>query len=173
MPDGTLFCCDVSGSMMSFERLEMARRELRAAVGQMRSTDRFGVLFFNHAQWLWGERFLPANPFTKLALAGYLAEVEAKGYTDLLTMFETAFGVGGVGRLARAPAERLRQLVVLTDGTPSRNFVRDLALIRRRVREWNPGGRVRVHTIGLGSSDEAFLAALAEENRGTFTAKRD
>ena len=63
-------------------------------------------------------------------------------------------------------------MAVLTDGTPSRNFVTDLQLIQRRVREWNPGARVQLHTIGLGTSDEAFLQGLADDNRGTFVSKR-
>ncbi len=172
VPDGTLFCFDVSGSMNYFERLGMARRELNRAVGQMRTDDRFGVLFFSDRFTLWLGRFVPANPFTKLALHEHMQEQEAKRYTDLLGMFERAFGVGGTGRFAMPVPERLRQMCVLTDGTPSRNFVTDLPFIRRKVREWNPGGRVRVHTIGLGSSDEAFLQALADENRGKFVPKR-
>ncbi|MCI0340072.1 MAG: HEAT repeat domain-containing protein [Planctomycetales bacterium] len=169
--DGTLFCFDLSGSMNYYERLGVAKRELLATISRLRSTVRFGVLFFNEAAWTWQARFVRALPLTKHALVRHLDEVEAKGYTDLLGMFERAFGLAGRGRLAAEAPERLRTLFLLTDGVPSRQFVRDLGAIRRAVGEWNPGRRVVLHAIGLGNADEPFLRALAEENRGRFVAK--
>ncbi|MCI0341940.1 MAG: HEAT repeat domain-containing protein [Planctomycetales bacterium] len=167
---GVVFLLDTSASMNFYGRLRDARRELTATLSALPSAVRVGLLLFNdEARWA-APRLLPATPLAKLALLERVEEAEGKRYTDLLGALERAFGAAGAGRFPLDPPERVGALFLLTDGIPSRWFVRDPAAIREAVARWNPGRRTAIHAVGLGEDRTEFLRALAEENRGRYIA---
>ncbi len=112
-----------------------------------------------------------------------IASRKADGFTNIYDALETAFMLAS-GRTKKGESEwtgkgdaeiHADTFFFMTDGSPDDGDhsavspKEDVNQILAKVKEWNKGLNIKIHSIGVGLCHVAFLKALAEENDGTFT----
>ena len=155
-------------------RLDACRRELNKALDLLTSLQRFNILWYNHEGHLYKASMQAASAKSIKAAKAFLRELKPDSGTNIYGALELAFQ--GLSRGGNDPAfaADFDMAYLLTDGMPTLPGAgpgNDLPEnIVAAVRQWNPMGRVVIHTIGIGKNmDEGFLRRLAEQNGGTYT----
>jgi len=160
---------DRSGSMAG-RKIELARRAVAHAVRLLKPSDRLGIVAYDHEV----NTVLECQPATAAARAQALhalGRIEARGSTNLAEgWFTGARALGGhpgaeaTAGPAESPSDRVRRVLLLTDGLANQGVVdpRELRDAAARLREQG----VTTSTFGLGSDfDEELLASLATGRR--------
>jgi Ca-activated chloride channel homolog len=161
-PANVLLVVDVSGSMGEENKLEQAKRGLRAFFGQLADQDRVGLVAFNDQ----------VRPVLPVATFGKTRDALRNAVGDLFPDGETAFydatsrGLQTVQAL-RDPT-RINAVVMLTDGEDTSSSLRPPELLDELERQSRSEGlTVRVYTIAYGSqADKRGLQAIADASGG-------
>ncbi|RMG15369.1 MAG: VWA domain-containing protein [Planctomycetota bacterium] len=176
-----VFVVDVSGSMEtrcqdseggSRSRLDYVRAELDAVLDGLDEATRFDLVAFSTQVRAWRGKLVRASAANKRKARGWLRRaLRPDGETNIYGALEAAF--------RHRDADTI---YFLSDGTPTAGEVTVGEEILARVRQWNSGRGVRVHTIGFLAGapgplvledkgmSKRFLAALAKATGGTFRA---
>jgi Ca-activated chloride channel family protein len=154
---------DRSGSMAG-ERLEAARRALRALVDRLGPQDSLGIVAFDDAVQV----VLPAAPLrTKEAARHAIAAISPGGLTNL-----SAGLLRGLQEARRAAGPAGATLLLLSDGhaNAGETDADRLAGVAAAART----GGVTLSTVGIGLGyDEALLAAIARGGQGGHAFAQD
>jgi Ca-activated chloride channel family protein len=156
-PREMVFVIDNSGSMAG-DSMDQAKASLAHALKTLTPADRFNVIRFDDTMTELFERPVPATPEQVAVAQRFTEGLEANGGTEMLPALKAAL-------VDDSPddAQRLRQIVFLTDGEIS-NEAEMLAEIGSRR------GRSRVFMVGIGSAPNNYLMThMAEVGRGTYT----
>jgi Ca-activated chloride channel homolog len=155
VPKDVVFLMDTSGSQQG-EPLAKSKELMRRFIQGLNPKDTFTIIdFANTAQ------ALSANPLANTAqnrqsAINYIDRLQANGGTELLN------GIQTVMKFPAAPTERLRSIVLITDGYIG-NEKEVLALVQQSIKPGN-----RLYSFGVGSSVNRFLLnRLAQVGRGT------
>ncbi|AOE48907.1 marine proteobacterial sortase target protein [Kangiella sediminilitoris] len=153
-PREMIFVIDSSGSM-SGESMQQAKAGLLFALEQLGSDDTFNIIDFDHE----ATKLFPnavANTSETIQLAEYFVkQLDADGGTEIAKAVDMA--------LDKPEAERLRQIVFLTDGSIG-NEAQVFELIENKL------GNNRLFTVGIGSAPNSyFMNRAANFGRGTYT----
>ena len=155
LPRELVFILDTSGSMHGAS-IDQAKQAMDFALGRLKPDDRFNVIAFASAPTV---LFAAPTPADRQAIATariFLNSLKADGGTEMRRALELSLD-------DRIDASRLRQLVLLTDGSVG-NEAELFRLIRRGL------GDSRLFTIGIGSAPNGhFMAKAARFGRGSFT----
>ncbi|MCC3508240.1 MAG: after-VIT domain-containing protein [Microcoleus sp. PH2017_17_BER_D_A] len=155
VPKDVVFLMDTSGSQQG-EPLAKSKELMRRFIQGLNPKDTFTIIdFANTAQ------ALSATPLANTAqnrqsAINYIDRLQANGGTELLN------GIQTVMKFPAAPTERLRSIVLITDGYIG-NEKEVLALVQQSIKPGN-----RLYSFGVGSSVNRFLLnRLAQVGRGT------
>ncbi|TAG93870.1 MULTISPECIES: VIT domain-containing protein [unclassified Microcoleus] len=155
VPKDVVFLMDTSGSQQG-EPLAKSKELMRRFIQGLNPKDTFTIIdFANTAQ------ALSATPLANTAqnrqsAINYIDRLQANGGTELLN------GIQAVMKFPAAPTERLRSIVLITDGYIG-NEKEVLALVQQSIKPGN-----RLYSFGVGSSVNRFLLnRLAQVGRGT------
>ena len=155
------FVIDNSGSMAGAS-MRQAKAGLLAGLARLTPRDRVNVIRFDHT---WDALFPEAVPATPEALRKaeiFVADLEARGGTEMLAPLKAALADPHPEETAR-----VRQVVFLTDGAVG-DEERIFAAIHQGL------GRSRLFMVGIGSAPNGHLMRHAAEiGRGSFTEIRD
>ncbi|MBL8840155.1 MAG: VWA domain-containing protein [Planctomycetes bacterium] len=177
-----VFVVDLSGSMRepaprgtdrsaARTKLEVAASQLAAAIAALPSDARFEVITYaDTASAVFGALELADDAHRQQALAAVRGRGTGQG-TNLFGALEAAFAVGESAKRRGSGGPAVDTIFFLTDGQPTAGRIVAPERILAAVADWNRTRRVRLHAIGIGSHDRAFLAALAEQNSGTYVAR--
>ena len=177
-----VFVIDLSGSMReratsgtdrttTRTKLEVAASQLAAALGSLPSDALFEVITYaDVARGVFGGLEPADDAHRQQALAAVRANTPSRG-TNLHGALEAAFQVGESGRRRGSGGPAVDTIFFLTDGQPTAGRVQAPERILSAVADWNRTRRVRIHAIGIGAHDRAFLAALAAQSGGTYVAR--
>lgn len=177
-----VFVVDLSGSMRepaprgtdrsaARTKLEVAASQLAAALAALPSDARFEVITYaDTASAVFGALELADDAHRQQALAAVRARATGQG-TNLFGALEAAFAVGESAKRRGSGGPAVDTIFFLTDGQPTAGRIVAPERILSAVADWNRTRRVRLHAIGIGAHDRAFLAALAEQNSGTYVAR--
>ena len=153
-----LFLLDRSTSMGSkgLGVVQVARKELTAAVGKLESHHKFQILGYNNGtRPMKVPRLLNASKENKLAVSRFVSNLTAFGPTN------------HVAGIMSALSYKPDVIVMLTDGGAPGLNSQELKRIRRIH-----GGRTQIHCVqfGLGPQrlEDEFMETLAAQNGGTF-----
>ena len=155
VPLEMLYMIDISGSMHGTS-IRQARQALLQALDNLRPSDRFGVLAFNHSYHEFAQEPLFATTENLAAARNYVRNLEADGGTEMLP---------ALLHLMQKPQTPgyLRHIILLTDGDLG-NEEQIFAALHHNL------NGARLFTIGIGSAPNIFLATkMAQYGRGTFT----
>jgi Mg-chelatase subunit ChlD len=164
-------------------RIEVARNELKRAVGNLNSQKRFAIIFFNHAAKPWRPDMTKASPNNKKAAIADIDKVSALGATYTLGALRMAFTMAGVINSPGATKKDgagVDTIFLLSDGGPTDNKLAgpkpmDPDILLEQVKQWNRDAGIVIHTIAV-DTDEAgtyFLKNLAAQNGGEFVERRN
>lgn len=150
-----VFIIDRSGSM-SGPSMAQAKAALKLAVSRLKSNDRFNLIAFNNrSESLFSDPQAATNTNQQRAIA-FIDRLRADGGTEMMPALELALR-------QRAEAERLRQIVFLTDGSVG-NEQQLFRLIQDKL------GDSRLFTVGIGSAPNShFMQRAADFGRGSFS----
>jgi Ca-activated chloride channel homolog len=158
-PVEMLYLIDVSGSMAGTS-ITQARAALLQALERLGSSDRFGILAFNHQYHEFAAEPVTATPENIAAARRFVEHLEAGGGTEMLPALlhvmnkPETFGY-------------LRNIVLLTDGDLG-NEEQIFSALRANL------GGARLYTVAIGSAPNFFLASkMAQFGRGSFTHTAD
>ncbi|MBJ02479.1 MAG: hypothetical protein CMK00_06375 [Planctomycetes bacterium] len=154
------FILDVSGSMKhempNGTRLELAKRELLAALEKYPDEDLFNILFFSTDVYPWNDSLVVMGNKTRAAARGFVERQEPDGYTAVYDALKLAF-----------EDERVDTLYLLSDGNPDQGTIDDPEQIRAEVKRWNSTRHLRIHCVSLGGAIP-LLQNLAKDTGGEF-----
>ena len=141
---------DGSASMERGNRLDTVKRAAKRIVESRRPTDRFNVVFFATKAVAFRKEVVNADALVREEAQAFIGRRKAKGGTNL-----------GAGLRAALSDPRVKEIVLYSDGFPTRGKVRSardaLALFKDR--------RVRVHMVASGHG-AARLFDLAHKTGG-------
>ncbi|MGK7891445.1 MAG: VIT domain-containing protein [Leptolyngbyaceae cyanobacterium] len=155
VPKDVVFLMDTSGSQQG-EPLAKSQELMRQMVAGLNPDDTFTIIDFDNTTTRLSPNPL-ANTASNRSLAlNYINRLTANGGTELLN------GIREVLRFPAAERDRLRSIVLLTDGYIG-NEAAVIAEVQQNLAEGN-----RLYSFGVGSSVNRFLIdRLAEVGRGT------
>lgn len=158
-PRDLILVVDTSGSMHG-PSIEAAREALRLALDGLRAEDRFNLIRFDDDTRVLFPEVQPATP-RHLALARRAVRgLEAEGGTEMQRALLEALDT--VGDEGASDAERLRQVVFITDGAVGNEHQLFLTIAEKL-------GESRLFTVGIGSAPNGyFMRKAAELGRGSF-----
>jgi len=153
---------DRSGSMEAERKLELCKETTELLIEQLRPTDRFGLVSFDH------------RVKTNTALVSASSDV-ARAVKSLRPGGTTNLSGGlfaGLGLLCAAPAaERIRAVLLLTDGLANAGITEEQPLIAA-TKSLLQGTSTGLYTFGYGSDHNAKLlqaiAGAAGDGKGSY-----
>jgi Ca-activated chloride channel family protein len=155
VPREVVYVIDTSGSMAGTSIVQ-AKAALQAALGRLRTQDRFNVIQFNSVTHRLFAQAQPVTTRTMQQAVRYVDGLTARGGTEMLPALRLA--LDGVEH-----HDRLRQVVFLTDGQIG-NEEELFQTIHRRLCD------SRLFTVGIGAAPNShFMRKAAEVGRGSFT----
>lgn len=155
IPRDVIFVIDTSGSMHG-DSIVQARAALRFALNRLRPEDRFNIVRFASDATALYDSVRPARGKHLSGALRYIDGLESNGGTNIAAGLAIALD-------GRDRGERLRQIVLITDGSVGN----EANLFHRIQRDL---GDSRLFTIGIGSAPNShFMRRSAAFGRGTFT----
>ncbi len=163
-------------------RIEVAKNELKRAIGNLASSKRFSIIFFNHGVQRWRSEPVKATPDNKKEALADIDRITAVGATYSLGALREAFSMAGAiqsaGKTKRDNAS-VDTIFFLSDGGPTDNRIEeaqpmDPEPILESVRQWNRDAKIVIHTIAVDTEEVGtyFLKQLAAQNGGMFVERR-
>lgn len=161
MPKDVVLVIDVSGSMGD-EKLAQAKQSLKYALSKLNPQDRVTIVAFSDTVTEFSPKLVSVDVIDRKELEAFVDKLEAGGGTNIndallrgLSFFE--------------PNERLKMLVLLTDGEPTTGET-DVNQIIRNVTAKNAQLNARIFCFGVGYDvNTILLDTLSEENGGFST----
>ncbi len=179
--DKILFILDVSGSMLEpahpdaagaradLKRIDLARKELAAAIDLLDESKRFNVILFSHRVVRWQLSPVEGDRSAADKAKRFALDTEAAGGTNIHDALETAFKAANTAADGKSYLAAYDTFFFMTDGTPTAGKLQKPDEILAAVREWNRTAKVVIHCVGVGDAADAdFLGRLAAENGGVF-----
>lgn len=155
IPREAIFVIDTSGSMHGASIVQ-AREALELAIRRLAPADRFNVIEFNSSARALFPQARAADAGNLDSAVRWVRELRAQGGTEMAKALDLALD-------GREHADRIRQIVFLTDGAVG-NEDQLLRMIRERL------GDSRLFTVGIGSAPNShFMTKAAQFGAGTFT----
>ena len=159
-PREITFVIDTSGSMGGVS-IEQARQGLTVALAQLRSQDTFNIIEFNSRYRQLFRAPVPANRHYIEKATEFVRLLSAGGGTEMLPALRAALS-GAQGAPGGSSAQRLRQVVFITDGA-----IGNEAQLFEEI-ERTTGDR-RLFTVGIGSPRIPGLCARPPSSAGAHT----
>jgi HEAT repeat protein len=163
-----VFVIDQSGSMSAEDprpassestggnRLEIAVKEVLAAVRGMSQRDRVNVILFHTTVHPWRDRLTRLTPEVRSDLTAHLLGQTPMGGTNLYDALALALTDDDVDTV-----------FFLSDGAPSGGTYTADADILREIRRQNQTRRIAIHAVSVGR-DSPLMQSLAAQNGGTY-----
>ena len=157
-----LYLLDSSGSMREHDKIGKARAALKKALSELKPTDTFNVLNFDHSIHQFAPAMLPGNPENIQNALSYVDGIQLHNDTNLSGALEAAF----------SQPQTINQIYILSDGEPHTGIedfgsLRELALRLNRQK-----ARISTLALGLGEHFKGMdlLKSIADDNGGVFNA---
>lgn len=158
MSKDVVFLVDTSSSLPQ-ATVDQAVRGVRDALGTLNEGDRFNIVLFNErVRFFSPDRPHPATQANLVKAGDFLRVAKAEGYTDVNT---------ALSRLLQrdTDADRVYNLVLISDGQPTRGVIDTRDLINLITRDNDLSASI--YCVGIGRRpDRELLNFLAYRNKG-------
>jgi len=152
-------------------KIEVAKNELWKSIQSLPADATFNILFYNHAYTVFRDRMIGASPANKQAAKEYIDGIVADNRTNIYDTLQRAFEIGGQGAVDKEYKVNFDTIFFLTDGSPTSGKTTDWREILAEVERWNKAKRIKVHCVGIGPHNSAFLHGLAAQTGGEYTTR--
>ena len=160
-PRNLVFLLDVSGSMMSPDKLPLVRNALRMLADTLTARDRVAIVVYAGASGL----VLPSTPGDQKArIDRAIAELEAGGSTNGAQGIQLAY------RVARENFIRggVNRVILATDGDFNVGVTSQDELVRLIEEERSSGVFLSVLGVGTGNLKDSTMEKLADKGNGNY-----
>lgn len=175
--DVVLFLIDGSGSMDRPaqgndppSRLFLAQFELKRCLSALDPGTRFNIVVFNDDLAPFRPAPVAKDATTLRDALEFVARIEAKGGTDLHQALDFALGISDGGRTARARAEQIDTIVLLSDGVASRGAVLLPEELLAQTLAANRSLQVALHGVNASTTPSVLLDRLSAACNGATAA---
>lgn len=165
--DVVLFLIDGSGSMERPaqgndppSRLFLAQFELKRCLSALDPGTRFNIVVFNDELTPFKPAAVAKDATTLREALEFVGRIEAKGGTDLHRALDFALGITDGGRSARARAEQIDTVVLLSDGVASRGAVLLPEELLAQTLAANRSLQVALHGVNASTTPSTLLDRL-------------
>jgi Ca-activated chloride channel homolog len=153
------FVVDVSGSMNQENRLELVKQALGLLLGQLRPSDRVGLVIYGST----GQVLLePTSDHEAIKQA--IARLAPGGSTNAEEGLTLGYDVAG--RFFRAGA--INRIILCTDGVANVGRTGPDSILERIGREARRGIELTALGFGMGNYNDALLEQLADKGDGRY-----
>jgi Ca-activated chloride channel family protein len=160
-PSNLVFLIDVSGSMMSEDKLPLVKRAFRALVGELRSQDRVAIVVYAGAAGL----VLPSTSGAeKSTILSAIDRLEAGGSTAGGAGLRLAYDVAKEHYLA----EGNNRVILATDGDFNVGVSSDAEMIRLVEARRTEGTFLTVLGFGTGNLKDSKMEQMADKGNGHY-----
>jgi Ca-activated chloride channel family protein len=152
---------DRSPSMLAANKWPYAKAAVLALLQRLTPTDRIGLIGFDHAANVYAD-LTAVTPQTQQHLQALVQGMQVGSATNI------GAGLKRAGEmLTQQPSERVKKMILLSDGETNTGITDPQALARMASEISNQ--RVVLSTIGMGLGfNEALMAALADHGMGNY-----
>ena len=163
VPREVIFVIDTSGSMGGVA-IDQAKLSVSKALQQLHSDDYFNVVEFNSTHRKLYRRPMQATQHYVQRAQEFVRQLQASGGTEMMPALREALHRPVSESFDEPPgAERLRQIVFITDGAVGNESALYSEIASRL-------GDSRLFTVGIGSAPNSwFMRKAADIGRGTHT----
>jgi Ca-activated chloride channel family protein len=155
------FVIDVSGSMGMENRLGLVKKSLEVLIGQLRATDRIGIVVYGSS----GRKLLdPTVVAQKEKILAAIQGLHTEGSTNL----EEGVNLGYDLAAQYFDPEATNRVVICTDGVAN-NGVTDPVILLRNVKEKSGKGIwLSVFGFGMDNYNDDLMVKLADKGNGNY-----
>lgn len=141
-------------------RMARAKAELTRLIDQLPENTLFNVVAFNSKTVSWQKTLTPVGPQAVESAKQFVNLLRSEGATAADLALAAAFQDNNLADT----------IYFLSDGRPSRDGIALLPVppLLEQVEQANRFHRIIINTLGFGAEGEAFMKALAEQNRGGY-----
>jgi len=165
-PKDIVILLDVSGSMMSNDRIEMARKAAIKVLDTLLYVDYANIVLFDHEASVFSETMIPMTQANKDKMKTWIeANVFPKGGTNFKVGLERAFNMMMSSRSAHKSSFCKGAVLFLTDGVADWTDEDSEQLIKLNNADY--GYSVFSYALGDGA-DTTITKRIACEHRGLF-----
>ncbi|MFC5373159.1 von Willebrand factor type A domain-containing protein [Brevundimonas faecalis] len=159
-PLNLTFLVDVSGSMNSPDKLELAKQSMNLIIDRLRPQDRVAVAYYAEGA---GTTLAPASGNEKLKLRCAVASLRAAGGTAGATGMTNAYdqAQASFGR------DKVNRILMFTDGDFNVGVTDDKRLEDYVADKRKTGIYLSVYGFGRGNYQDARMQAVAQAGNGT------
>lgn len=149
-------------------RLKVAKWQFIRTLRQLPEDVHFTAIFYEEDLHYWEKTLEPATDENKKSCIEEVKKYTPGGGTNIYDTLKKCFNMAGdnVEHLTK-PIE-VDTVFLLSDGTPTAGAFEDPDIILEKIREMNPHGRIRIHTVGIGDHNADFMRRLALQNGGEY-----
>ena len=159
-PLNLTFLVDVSGSMNSPDKLELAKQSMNLVIDRLRPQDRVAVAYYAEGA---GTTLAPTSGNEKLKLRCAVASLRASGGTAGATGMTNAYdqAQASFGR------DKVNRILMFTDGDFNVGVTDDKRLEDYVADKRKTGVYLSVYGFGRGNYQDARMQAIAQAGNGT------
>jgi len=163
MPKDVVFALDTSSSIPQ-EWIDEVKKAVKAEVRLLKEGDRFNILMFDENPRALSDRgVLPATPANIARADAFLDQAVSQGWTDVNAALRRLL-------VRSVPADRVYNMVLVSDGAPTRGVKDTRELINLITRDNDLVASI--YCVGVGpkeTQDRRLLDFLAYRNKGYST----
>jgi Ca-activated chloride channel family protein len=161
LPIDMVVVLDRSPSMLAANKWPYAKTAVLALLQRLGPTDRIGLIGFDHAANVYAE-LTEVTPQARQHLQNLVQRMQVGSATNIGAGLER-----GGAMLTQQPSERVKKMILLSDGETNTGITDPQALVKMASEISNR--QVVLSTIGMGLGfNEALMAALADHGMGHY-----
>lgn len=170
-PKNVMLIIDVSGSMTTQNRLEVAIDAAKAVLNTLTTGDSFGLVAFSSSAVKYRSQMQFATAENVRLAEAWIGRLSAGGGTQFTQAFTAAFDMLEASQAAETATSCTSVFLFLTDGIPSDANSPQAIQTRQQARDGRGQERVFIFTYALGSQANLDIPKqIACENTGVFEA---
>ena len=160
--DATLiFTIDVSGSMAREDRLELVKRSLRLLVGQLRDSDKVGIVVYGSSGSVLLE---PTSGRDKDEILSAIDRLRPGGSTYVEQGLKLAYGMA----VREVERDRITRVIVLSDGVGNVGNTGSDSILKQVEQNVAEGVTLTTVGFGMGNYNDVLMEQLANDGDGAY-----
>ena len=160
--DATLiFTIDVSGSMAREDRLELVKRSLRLLVGQLRDSDKVGIVVYGSTGSVLLE---PTSGRDKDEILSAIERLRPGGSTYVEQGLKLAYGMA----VREVERDRITRVIVLSDGVGNVGNTGSDSILKQVEQNVEEGVTLTTVGFGMGNYNDVLMEQLANDGDGAY-----
>jgi hypothetical protein len=154
-----VYALDISSSMRTGNKIDKAKEALKKALGELRRSDTFNIIFFKRNATTFRDDVVPATQANVTNAKVFVDQIRTGDGTNISAAMDLALGMTGIS-----------YIYLMANSEPNSGLT-DFGELRRYIREKNTHG-VKIMTLAIGLGEKfagvRLLKGIAGDNHGMY-----